>query len=126
MGYRKEVFRSLSMISQLGMSVMVPVFMCVFIGVVIDKYFNTSTLLVLLILGIGAGIRNAYILAKKVLDENVSEKEAADRKKREERILWILFFYAQLAVRKLSRCDPLAREDCEDTQSFCKIIESMI
>ena len=86
MGYRKEVFRSLSMISQLGMSVMVPVFMCVFIGVVIDKYFNTSTLLVLLILGIGAGIRNAYILAKKVLDENVSEKEAADRKKREERI----------------------------------------
>jgi ATP synthase protein I len=85
MGYRKEVFRSLSMISQIGISVMVPIFMCVFVGVMIDKYFNTSTLIVLLILGIGAGMRNAYILAKKVLDENALEKEAAEKKKREER-----------------------------------------
>ncbi len=86
MGYRKEVFRSLSMISQLGISVMVPIFMCVFIGVMIDKYFNTSTLIFLLILGIGAGMRNAYILAKKVMDDNAAEKEAADKKKREERV----------------------------------------
>lgn len=85
MGYRKEVFRSLSMISQIGISVMVPIFMCVFVGVMIDKYFNTSTLIVLLILGIGAGMRNAYILAKKVLDENALEKEATEKKKREER-----------------------------------------
>ncbi len=85
MGYRKEVFRSLSMISQIGISVMVPIFMCVFVGVMIDKYFNTSTLIILLILGIGAGMRNAYILAKKVLDENALEKEAAEKKKREER-----------------------------------------
>ena len=85
MSYRKEVFRSLSMVSQLGMSVMVQVFMCVFSGVMIDKHFGTSTLLVFLILGIGAGVRNAYILAMKVLNENVKEKEDADRKKREER-----------------------------------------
>lgn len=85
MGYRKEVFRSLSMISQLGVSVMVPVFMCIFIGVMIDKHFGTSTLLVFLILGIGAGIRNAYIMAMKVLNENVRDKEEADRKKKEER-----------------------------------------
>ena len=85
MGYRKEVFRSLSMISQIGISVMVPIFMCVFVGVMIDKYFNTSTLIILLILGIGAGMRNAYILAKKVLDEKALEKEAAEKKKREER-----------------------------------------
>lgn len=85
MGYRKEVFRSFSMISQIGMSVMVPIFLCVFIGVMIDKYFGTSTLLVFLILGIGAGMRNAYILAMKVMNENVREKEEADRKKKEER-----------------------------------------
>lgn len=86
MGYRKEVFRSLSMITQLGVSVMVPIFMCIFIGVMIDKYFNTSTLIFLLILGIGAGVRNAYILVQKVMSENVAEKEAADKKKREERL----------------------------------------
>lgn len=85
MSYRKEVFRSLSMISQIGVSVMVPVFLCVFIGVTIDKYFNTSTLLIFLFLGIGAGMRNAYILAMKVMSENVREKEEADKKKRKER-----------------------------------------
>lgn len=85
MKYRKEVFRSFSMVTQLGMSVMVPVFMCVFIGVMVDKYFGMSTLLILLILGIGAGMRNAYILAMKVMNENVSDKQVADEKKREER-----------------------------------------
>lgn len=85
MGYRKEVFRSLTMITQLGVSVMVPIFMCLFIGYMIDKYFNTSTILVFLFLGIGAGIRNAYIMAMKVLNENVKDREEADRKKKEER-----------------------------------------
>lgn len=86
MKYRKEVFRSLSLISQLGVSVMVPIFMCIVIGVLIDKYFNTSTVLIFLILGICAGGRNAYILARGVLKENVIEKENADKLKREERL----------------------------------------
>lgn len=85
MSYRKEVFRSLSMVTQLGVSVIVPVFMCIFIGVMIDKHFDTSTLLIFLILGIGAGMRNAYIMATKVMKENVMDKEAADKKKKEER-----------------------------------------
>ena len=85
MSYRKEVFRSFSMISQIGVSIIVPIFLCLFIGFMIDKYFGTSTLLVLLFLGIGAGMRNAYILAMKVMNENVREREEADRKKREER-----------------------------------------
>lgn len=86
MGYRKEVFRSLSLITQLGVSVMVPVFMCVVAGVLIDNHFGTSTLVVLLFLGIAAGGRNAYILVTKVLDENERERKAADSAKREERL----------------------------------------
>lgn len=85
MGYRKEVFRSLSMVTQLGVSVMVPVFMCIFIGVMIDKHFDTSTLLIFLILGIGAGMRNAYIMATKVMNENVRDRKEAEKKKKEER-----------------------------------------
>ncbi len=85
MGYRKEVFRSLTMVTQLGVSVMVPVFMCIFIGYVIDKYCGTSTMIIFLLLGIGAGMRNAYIMAMKVLNENVRDKEEADKKKKEER-----------------------------------------
>lgn len=86
MSYRKEVFRSLSLITQLGISVMVPVFMCVIAGVLIDKHFGTSTVLVFLILGIGAGVRNAYIMATNVLKENVKEREAANSSKRENRL----------------------------------------
>lgn len=73
MKYRKEVFRSLSLITQLGINVMVPVFMCLFIGLLVDKYLYTSITVWLMFLGILAGGRNAYILAKKVLEQNVNE-----------------------------------------------------
>lgn len=75
MKYKKEVFRSLALLSQLGVSVMVPVFLCLFIGLTIDKKFGTSLTLILLILGILAGGRNAYILAKGVVNENEKDNE---------------------------------------------------
>lgn len=73
MKYRKEVFRSLSLITQLGIHVMVPIFMCLAVGIFVDKYLGTSLTVWLMFLGILAGGRNAYILAKTVLDQNVSE-----------------------------------------------------
>lgn len=75
MRYKKEVFRSLSLLSQLGISVMVPVFMCIFLGLFIDKKLGTSLTVWLLFLGILAGGRNAYILAKSVIHENERDKE---------------------------------------------------
>ncbi len=68
--YKKEVFRNLSLITQLGLHVMVPIFLCVLVGVWIDKEFGLSTTVVLLILGILAGGRNAYILAMRVVNQN--------------------------------------------------------
>ena len=76
---RKEVVRSFMLISHLGLTVMVPIFMCVIAGIFIDKRFGTSTLVWLLFLGIAAGMRNAYILLKGVLDENVKEREKAEK-----------------------------------------------
>lgn len=86
MSHRKEVIRSFMLISHLGMTVMVPIFMCVVAGILIDKRFGTSTLVWLLFLGIGAGMRNAYILIKGVLNENVKEREKAEKLKRERRL----------------------------------------
>ncbi len=74
---KKEVFRSLTLISQLGVSVMVPMFMCLGIGLFIDKRFGTSTAVWLMFLGLAAGFRNAIILAKQVLKEN--SKTSSDR-----------------------------------------------
>jgi ATP synthase protein I len=65
---------------------MVPIFMCVIAGIFIDKRFGTSTLVWLLFLGIAAGMRNAYILLKGVLDENLKEREKAEKLKKERRL----------------------------------------
>ena len=74
------------LISHLGLTVMVPIFMCVIAGIFIDKRFGTSTVVWLLFLGIAAGMRNAYILLKGVLDENVKEREKAEKLKKERRL----------------------------------------
>ena len=75
MKYKREVFRTLSLVTQLGIHIMVPVFLCLFIGIWIDKKFGTSTVLIFLVLGILAGGRNAYILAKGVINENEKDKK---------------------------------------------------
>lgn len=76
MKYKKEVFRSMSLLTQLGISVMVPVFLCIAIGLFADKKLGTSFItLIMLVLGIAAGGRNAYILAKGVINENERDKK---------------------------------------------------
>jgi len=72
--YKKEVYRSLSVITQLGISVMVPIFLCLMLGIWLDKKFSTWFTIPLLVLGILAGGRNAYIMAKGVLNENSKDE----------------------------------------------------
>ena len=66
---KKSVFRALTMITQLGISVMVPIALCVFIGVKIDQKFGTYWVIPLLILGILAGGRNAHRLAMSFVND---------------------------------------------------------
>ena len=54
------------MITQLGLSMLAPIFLCVALGLLIDRQFGCSTVLVFLLLGILAGGRNAWRLAKQV------------------------------------------------------------
>jgi ATP synthase protein I len=71
---KKEIVRNLALVSQLGISFMVPVFLCIFIGSWIDKKFATSTILVFVIVGILAGMRNSYILIMGILKSNEDDK----------------------------------------------------
>lgn len=61
---KKDVYTNYTMILQIGIHMLTPIFLCVAIGVLIDKRYNTYLTLPLLILGILAGCRNAYVLAK--------------------------------------------------------------
>lgn len=80
MKYKKSVYRSLAMITQLGLNVMVPTALCVALGVWIDRTFNTAFVIPLLVLGILAGGRNAYVMAMSVIRQDQKEKEEMKKK----------------------------------------------
>ena len=61
-----QIGRSLAMVTQLGISMLAPVVLCVFIGNWLDRQYGWSVTVVLLILGIMAGARNSWLLLKEV------------------------------------------------------------
>ena len=81
MKYKKSVYRNFDLISQLGISVIVPIGLCIFIGVLIDKKFNSNFIIPLIFLGIAAGARNAYRIAMASVKE---EKKDDNRKDGQE------------------------------------------
>ncbi len=67
MKYNKEVYRSYTLILQFGINMLVPIFLCVFVGIWLDKLFNTSFLVIIFFfLGAAAGARNVFIFAKQI------------------------------------------------------------
>ncbi|MDP2842382.1 MAG: AtpZ/AtpI family protein, partial [Acetobacterium sp.] len=75
----------LAMISQIGISVLVPVGMMIFIGKVLDFYFQTGNMLVIIlaVLGVLAGLRNMYVIPLRMSER--AQKLAAEQKTEEER-----------------------------------------
>lgn len=81
MKYRKNVYRSLVMITQFGINMLVPIFLCSFIGIYIDKKLNTSYFMVILFfVGALAGFRNVYLFARKIFNMKVEKDTAHGRK----------------------------------------------
>ena len=85
--YKKSVFRNLAMVTQLGISVLAPIFLCIFIGYQVDSRYGMKTLVPLLILGVLAGAKSAWHLAMRALEQERREDEALlqGREGREER-----------------------------------------
>lgn len=83
MQYKKSVFRSLAMVTQLGLSVVTPVFLCVFVGYQLDVRFGTKWMTPLLILGVLSGGRCAWILAKRTMEQEKRDDEKLRRERME-------------------------------------------
>lgn len=83
MRYKKSVFRSLAMVSQLGLCVVTPVFLCIFAGYQLDSRFETKSMIPLLILGVLGGGRGAFKMAQQTLlqEQREDEKERQAAKK---------------------------------------------
>lgn len=62
-------------ISQFGINMLVPIFMCSFAGMYIDRFLGTSFIMIILFfLGAAAGFRNVYILATRITNEDPDAK----------------------------------------------------
>ena len=67
--YNRSVYQSLAVITQFGINMLVPIFLCTYVGWYLDKKFQTEIwFVVLFFVGALAGFRNIYILAKKIYE----------------------------------------------------------
>ena len=81
LGYKKNVYHALMMITQFGINMLVPIFLCSFLGIYIDRKLDTSFWMVLLFfVGALAGFRNVYVFARKIYNMK-SERDIANGRK---------------------------------------------
>ena len=67
MNYDKGVYRSLTQIIQFGINMIVPILLCTFLGIFLDRILGTSFIVIILFfIGAVAGGRNVYIFAKQI------------------------------------------------------------
>ena len=76
----RDILRALFMVTQLGFTMLVTIFMCAWLGYFLDQKLGTGFfIIVFLILGILAAYRNAYVMTKIFYkkDRQREEKEQA-------------------------------------------------
>lgn len=79
-GFDKSVYHSLTLITQFGINMLVPIGMMTWLGVYLDKKLGTSYLVILLFfVGAIAGGQNVYRMAKKIYGQK-EKQESNDRK----------------------------------------------
>ena len=76
MKYKSEVYRSLTLILQFGINMLVPIFLCSYIGWWVDKKLQTSFVFILMFfLGALAGGRNVYRMAMQIFGRKAETHE---------------------------------------------------
>ncbi len=72
----RDVAKALMLVTQLGVNMLVPIFLCLFVGQWLDKKLGTQFLTIIFIfIGILAAYRNFYVVLKPMLK---GQKEKAD------------------------------------------------
>ncbi len=72
----RDTFHALTMILHLGITMMVPIFLCLVVGIWLARLFSADWLVLLfLLLGILAGFRNAYYVVSAFFPKKTSEEE---------------------------------------------------
>lgn len=75
MNNNRNVFKSLAMITQFSINMIVPIFICSLIGYYLDKWIGTNFIVIILFfLGAAAGFRNIYIMSREIYSDDDGKK----------------------------------------------------
>ncbi|MBM7684551.1 MAG: synthase protein [Epulopiscium sp.] len=80
MNKKAEIFALLSLISQIGIMMALPIIFCVLLGNYLDKWFDTGVLFLVIFsfLGAGAAFRNLFFIASKGVKSRKTRKDEKD------------------------------------------------
>jgi len=82
MAKKGQVARSFMMISQISISMLVPIFLCLFFGIKLNEWLEAGWCVpVFLFLGMGAAVRNVYHITKSFY--------AKDKKREDDELAYI-------------------------------------
>lgn len=81
-----SMYKNIVLISQISINVMVPTFVCLALGIWLDRRFGTWFAVPLLILGMAAGARNAFILARKMIRAEEEKRRRQQEREIEEKV----------------------------------------
>lgn len=74
--YGKSVYQSLTMVTQFGINMIVPIALCSFVGYYLDRFLGTSYIVIILFfIGATAGFRNIYIFSRKIFQQPPESKK---------------------------------------------------
>ena len=72
---RREVFRNLGLILQVGLTVIVPLVLLTFLGVYLDKKYGTGLTVLFVLLGLSGGAAGAWKLVTRSAGKKKAEEE---------------------------------------------------
>ncbi|MDE5966127.1 MAG: AtpZ/AtpI family protein [Lachnospiraceae bacterium] len=71
-----KVVEALSMVVQIGLNMLVSIFLCLAVGLYIDKHFGTSLTIFFLVFGIISGYCGAYSTFKTLIERSTKDADA--------------------------------------------------
>ncbi|MCR4788978.1 MAG: AtpZ/AtpI family protein [Lachnospiraceae bacterium] len=69
--FNKNVYRTIALVTQFGINMLVPIFMCSFLGIWLDRKLGTNFIMIILFfIGAVSGGYNVYRLSKRYLKKD--------------------------------------------------------
>lgn len=69
-GKNNQVWKMIFLITQIGLTMLTTIFLCVGLGYVIDRQFGTKLMTLFIVLGVIAGFRSVYILIRRYIGKD--------------------------------------------------------